>query len=217
MNSRKLGTILALTTFGLASFVAVGAPIPADSDDTTKISNIQTTVQIRSKDGARPITIKVPEMNNGETREVLAEDGTKVKLTRNGNELTVNAGFKDIVVTLPPSDGAAAESHAGKKVVIMKSSGEEGQSGEKIHRVLFLGDHQKLSAPGEAPSAEKLLEKAQLKSYDRLDPKTRSAVNEVLQELLDKGDVIAPLPPIWVDSASGDEVRVEVRKEVKKN
>ncbi|MCG3191338.1 MAG: hypothetical protein DIJKHBIC_00564 [Thermoanaerobaculia bacterium] len=213
---KTLATNLAITVFGAAVFGAAAltlsaAPYPQSGDDVTKVTTVERTILLRSADGAQPIVLKVPDLKDGETRIIAAEDGRQLKVTRKGKELTVNTGEKDIKVVLP--DENAAISATGQKMVVVKAHEEAGKPGEVTKKVIIMKDHN--VGPGEPVSAPKLLQNAQLKSYDRLDPKTRSAVDEVVQELIDKGTVIAP--GIWIDSLKGDNVRVEVRKDEKKN
>jgi hypothetical protein len=65
---------------------------------------------------------------------------------------------------------------------------------------------------GEKASAADVLKKAAPKSLESLDRRSRDAVEQVLQEMLDSGAVLAPgaMPMLWHAKEDGDGERVKV-------
>lgn len=228
MISRKLrGAFLALTGTAALAGMAIAAPFPGTLPGGDESEENGTVVKIRTARGSDPLVIRLPELSTGETRELTTEGGKKVTVTRTEEGLKIKAGEKDVFVALPGgglcevnmAGGEGAGSHA--RVMVFKSQDGDGE-GAKV-RVLggpggasgfafttkdgSLPPMMKFRHPA---SAEDLLKDQKLESYDRMDRKTRDAVAEVLDELLEKGAV---MPGFHAMALPGDGEGVEVQVE----
>jgi len=185
----------------------------------------ETTVTIStSKDGEATV-LKLEPMKPGETKTVTSESGKPVTVTRTEGGYTVRVGDRDIEVkTAIDGDGPHVLLPGGKEVRVVKLRDGDGATmvftGEDAKKVV-VKEHAFVYRTGDgAPkaSAADVLAKAAPKSLEALDRRTRDAVEQVLQEMLDGGDVLAPgaMPMTWVakDGGDGEEVKVLViRKE----
>lgn len=236
MISRKLrGAFLALAGTAALAGMAIAAPFPGTLPGGDESDENSTVVKIRSSRGSDPLVIRLPELATGETRELTTEGGKKVTVTRTEEGLKIKAGEKDVFVALPGgglcevnlAGGEGSGSHA--RVMVFKSQDGDGE-GAKV-RVLggpgasafaFTtkdGAHPPMMKFRHPASAEDLLKDQKLESYDRMDRKTRDAVAEVLDELLEKGAVMPGFHAMALpgDGGEGEGVEVQVeRKRTKK-
>lgn len=230
MISRKLrSALLALTGTAALAGMAIAAPFPGTLPGGDESEENGTVVKIRSSRGSDPLVIRLPELATGETRELTTEGGKKVTVTRTEEGLKIKAGEKDVFVALPGNgicevgmEGGEGSRHA--RVMVFKSDGTDGEGA----KVRVLGGPGGASAfafttkDGSLPpmmkfrhpaSAEDLLKDQKLESYDRMDRKTRDAVAEVLDELLEKGAI---MPGFHAMALPGDGEGVEVQVERKR-
>ncbi len=155
-------------------------------------------------------------MKAGETKTVTSESGKPVTVTRTEDGYTIKTGEREIEVkTLNDGDGPQVLLPGGKEVHVVKHGG----CGDENVSMVFTGDDgkkvvmkQKAYAyrvgDGEPKAtAGDILKNAAPKSLESLDRPTRDAVERVLQEMLDKGAVLAPgaMAMTWHAKDGGDE------------
>ena len=176
----------ALATGAVLTLVAplVTLPRAAQADRTDPEETVVTVSTSRDRE---PTVLKLEPMKKGDVKVTATGDGTPVTITRTDEGYTVKVGEKEMKVrSLHEGDGTS---------VLLTGDGEKRVEVSK-HAYVFRS--------GDAPrrSAADVLRDAKLDSVEKMDVRTRGAVEGVLQELLDKGTVIAP-GLTWV--SEGDE------------
>ncbi len=176
----------ALATGAVLTLVAplVTLPRAAQADRTDPEETVVTVSTSRDRE---PTVLKLEPMKAGDVKVTATGDGTPVTITRTDEGYTVRVGEKEMKVrTLHEGDGTS---------VLLTGDGE---------RRVEVSKHAFVFRSGDAPrrSAADVLRDAKLDSVGKMDARTRGAVEGVLQELLDKGTVIAP-GLTWV--SEGDE------------
>lgn len=162
-------------------------------------------------------------MKAGETKTVTSESGKPVTVTRTEDGYTIRTGEREIKVkTMGDGEGPHVLLPGGKEVRVVKHGGcgDEnvnmvitGDDGKKVvvkkHAYAYRTGDDELKA-----TAGDVLKKAAPKSLESLDRPTRDAVERVLQEMLDAGDVFAPgaMAMSWhaKEGGDGDGERVKV-------
>lgn len=188
----------ALAALAAGGILTLAAPLlPVASEAQAGSPAEETTVTISTSRDAQPTVVKLPTLAVGETRTITSEGGKPVVVTRTEAGYTVKVGEREIkVVThgdVEAPNVIVNEGDGAKKVIVKK------------HAYAFqTGDTPKANAAD-------VLKKAELKSVEALDVRTRGTVESVLQELLDKGAVVAlPGAMTWVEGTSGDQENVKV-------
>ena len=186
----------------------------------------ETTITIATSKDKEATVLKLDQMKPGETKTLTSESGKPVVVTRTGDGYTLKVGENEFSVKTF-SDGE--EPHVllpgGKEVHVVTVGEGDGQS------MVFTGDDEKkvvvkkrafayhVGEGAEKPTAAEVLTKAAPKSLESLDSRTRGAVEQVLQELIDGGDVLAPraMPMAWhaKDGEDGERVKVMVVRQRK--
>lgn len=179
----------------------------------------ETTITISTSRDKEATVLKLEPMKPGETKTVTSESGKPVTVTRTEAGYTIKTGDREIKVrTAIDGDGPHVLLPGGKEVHVVK-----GHDCDDVNMV-FTGDDEKkvivrkhayayhVGDDAEKATAGDVLKKAAPKSLESLDRPTRDAVERVLQEMLDKGDVLAPgaLPMTWHEKDAGDGERVKV-------
>lgn len=214
---------LGALTFG--AVLTLAAPLlPFAREAQAGEEEESTTITISTSKDREATVLKLEPMEPGETKTVTSESGKPVTVTRTEDGYTVKTGDREIKVkTAIGGEGPHVLLPGGKEVHVVKSHGGEGTN------MVFMGDdgqqvvvkkHAYVYRTGEdgpKASAADVLAKAAPKSLESLDRKTRDAVEQVLQEMLDEGVVIAPgaMPMTWVakDEGDGEKVKVMVIQE----
>lgn len=189
----------------------------------------ETTITIETSKDKEATVLKLEPMKIGETKSMKTESGKPVTVTRTADGYTVKVGEREIRVKVAGDDEANVLLPGGKEVRVLKG---HDCGGEDVNMV-FTGDDAKkvvvrkhayaYRAGGGGPKADaaEVLKKAAPKSLETLDRRTRDAVEQVLQEMLDKGAVLptADLPMVWSekDGGDGERVKVMVLKEKKED
>lgn len=187
----------------------------------------ETTITIATSKDAEATVLKLEPMKPGETKTVTSEAGKPVTVTRTEDGYTVRVGEREIEVkTKADEDGPHVLLPGGKEVHVVRRHlcGDDDADGDV--KMLFVGDEddeKKVVVKKRAfayhfgdgagkPSAAEVLKKAAPKSFESLDSRTRGAVEQVLQELIEAGDVLAPraMPMVWHAKEGGDGERVKV-------
>ncbi len=190
----------------------------------------ETTVTISTSKDKEATVLKLEPMKAGETKTVTSESGKPVTVTRTEEGYTIKTGDREIKVkTALDGDGPQVLLPGGKEVHVVRHGG----CGDDDVNMVFTGDdgkkvvvkkHAYAYRTGEdepKASAGEVLKNAAPKSLESLDRPTRDAVERVLQEMLDKGDVLAPgaMQMRWNAKEDGDgdgeRVRVMVIQEKK--
>jgi hypothetical protein len=189
----------------------------------------ETTITIATSKDKEATVLKLEPMKPGETKTMKSESGKPVTVTRTADGYTVKVGEREIRVRVAGGDETNVLLPGGKEVRVVKGHGHDG---EDVNVVLTGDDSKKVVVKkrafayrfgegGPKANAADVLKKAAPKSLEPLDRKTRDAVEQVLQEMLDKGAVLptGDLPMIWSDKDGGDgeRVRVMVLKEKKED
>jgi hypothetical protein len=192
----------------------------------------ETTITIATSKDKEATVLKLEPMKPGETKTVTSEAGKPVTVTRTEDGYTVRVGEREIEVkTKLEGDGPHVLLPGGKEVHVVRRH-LCGDDDEDV-KMLFVGDgddEKKVVVKKRAfayrvgegagkPDASEVLKKAAPKSLESLDTRTRGAVEQVLQELIDAGDVLAPraMPMVWQakEGEDGERVKVMVVKEKK--
>ncbi|HRY45748.1 MAG TPA: hypothetical protein P5164_17595, partial [Thermoanaerobaculia bacterium] len=166
----------------------------------------ETTITIATSKDKEATVLKLDPMKPGETKTLTSEAGKPVLVTRTEDGYTLKIGEKELTVkTLADGEGPRVLLPGGKEVHVVKVGEGDGPT------MVFTGDDEKkvvmkkhafaytIGEGADTPRAADVLEKAAPKSLESLDPRTRGAVEQVLQELLEAGDVLAPRtrPMVW--------------------
>lgn len=219
----SLSRIVPRAAFGALTFGAVltlAAPLlPFAREAQAGEEKEETTITISTSKDREATVLKLEPMKPGETKTVTSESGQPVTVTRTDDGYTVKTGDREIrVKTAIDGEGPHVLLPGGKEVHVVRSRSGEGTN------MVFTGDdgrqvvvkkHAYVYRTGEdgpKASAADLLAKAAPKSLESLDRKTRDAVEQVLQEMLDEGVVFAPgaMPMTWVEKDGGDGEKVKV-------
>lgn len=219
----SLSRIVPRAAFGALTFGAVltlAAPLlPFAREAQAGEEKEETTITISTSKDREATVLKLEPMKPGETKTVTSESGQPVTVTRTDDGYTVKTGDREIrVKTAIDGEGPQVLLPGGKEVHVVRSRSGEGTN------MVFTGDdgrqvvvkkHAYVYRTGEdgpKASAADLLAKAAPKSLESLDRKTRDAVEQVLQEMLDEGVVFAPgaMPMTWVEKDGGDGEKVKV-------
>jgi hypothetical protein len=215
---------LALAILGGTAIVALAAPTTPFAVSESSGSKERTTVSIHSDGEKEPTVVEVPELAVGETRTLTSASGKPVTVTRTEKGITVNAGEREVKVRLAKtggrlveieepetftwvddSEGDSQRRHHAKKVIVLSGDGE------RRTKVFASGKAYAFrTGAGEHLSAEQLLEKHEPPSLKGADRRTREAVAKALEELMEKGAVIAPECDL---ADHGDAVEVRVIRE----
>ncbi len=181
----------------------------------------ETTITIATSKDKEATVLKLDPMKPGETKTLTSESGKPVVVTRTGDGYTLKVGENEFSVkTFSDGEGPHVLLPGGKEVHVVKV----GEGGGPT--MVFTGDDGKkvvvkkhayaytVGEGADRPSAADVLKKAAPKSLESLDSRTRGAVEQVLQELLESGDVLAPgaMPMLWhaKEGEDGDGERVKV-------
>ncbi|MHB1044491.1 MAG: hypothetical protein ACYC4P_00630 [Thermoanaerobaculia bacterium] len=186
----------------------------------------ETTITIATSRDKEATVLKLDPMKPGETKTLTSESGKPVLVTRTEDGYTLKIGEKEFTVkTFSDGEGPHVLLPGGKEVHVVKVGEGDGPT------MVFTGDDEKkvvvkkrafaytIGEGADKPSAAEVLMKAAPKSLESLDSRTRGAVEQVLQELIDAGDVLAPraMPMVWhaKEGEDGERVKVMVVKEKK--
>ncbi len=181
----------------------------------------ETTITIATSKDKEATVLKLDPMKPGETKTLTSESGKPVLVTRTEDGYTLKIGEKELVVkTFSDGEGPRVLLPGGKEVHVVKVGEGDGPT------MVFTGDDEKkvvvkkrafaytIGDGVEKPSAAEVLKKATPKSLESLDARTRGAVEQVLQELIESGAVLAPgaLPMTWIakDDDDGEKMKVMV-------
>jgi hypothetical protein len=214
---------LGALTFG--AVLTLAAPlVPFAREAQAGEEKEETTITISTARDREGTVLKLGPMKPGETKTVTSESGEPVTVTRTDDGYTVKTGDREIrVKTANDGEGPHVLLPGGKEVRVIRA----GDGGET--NVLFTGDDEKkvvvkkhafvyrVGEDGPKANAADVLAKAAPKSLESLDRKTRDAVEQVVQEMLDEGAVFAPgaMPMTWhvKDEDDGEKVKVMVIQE----
>lgn len=218
----SLSRFLSRAAFGAltaAAAITLAAPLlpfekVAQAGDGTE----ETTITIATSRDKEATVVKLDPMKPGETRTLTAESGKPVLVTRTEDGYTLKIDDREIKVkTFPDGEGPHVLLPGGKEVHVVKVGEGDGST------MVFTGDDDKkvvvkkhafayTVGDGAKPSAADVLKKAAPKSLESLDSRTRGAVEQVLQELIESGAVFAPgaMPMTWVAKDDGDGEKVKV-------
>lgn len=213
---------LGALTFG-AVLTLVAPLLPFAREAQAGEEREETTITISTSKDREATVLKLGPMKPGETKTVTSESGKPVTVTRTDDGYTVKTGDREIrVKTSPDGEGPHVLLPGGKEVRVIRAGDGGGTN------MVFTGDDGKevvvrkgafvyrIGEGGAKPSAAEVLSKAAPKSLESLDRKTRDAVEQVLQELIESGAVFAPgMPMTWneKDGAGGEQVKVLVVRE----
>jgi hypothetical protein len=216
----------ALGALTLGAVVTLAAPLlPLGGVAQAGEEKEETTITISTSKDEKATVLKLEPMKAGETKTVTSEAGKPVTVTRTDDGYTIKTGEREIKVkTTVEGEGPHVLLPGGKEVRVIKRH-RCGDDDEDVNMV-FVGDGDdekrvvvkkhafayNVGEGAEKPNAADVLKKASPKSLEGLDPKTRGAVEKVLQEMLDGGDVLAPraMPMLWHAKEAGDGERVKV-------
>ena len=227
MSLTRMVPRASLGALTLGAVVTLAAPLlPLGGVAQAGEEKEETTITIATSKDKEATVLKLDPMKPGETKTLTSESGKPVVVTRTEDGYTLKVGENEFSVKTF-SDGE--EPHVllpgGKEVHVVTVGEGDGQS------MVFTGDDEKkvvvekrafayaIGGGDDKPSAAELLKKAAPKSLESLDTRTRGAVEQVLQELIDAGDVLAPraMPMVWhaKEGEDGERVKVMVVKEKK--
>jgi hypothetical protein len=224
MTLSRIASRFALGALAAGAAITLAAPLlPFEQAAQAGDPKEETTISIAtSKDGEATV-LKLEPMKPGETKTVTSESGKPVTVTRTEDGYTIRTGEKEFTVkTRLDGDGPHVLLPGDREVVVLKGH----SCGDADANVVVTGDGEKkvvvkkhafayaFGEGTEKPSAAEVLKKAAPKSLESLDARTRGAVEQVLQEMLESGAVLAPgaMPTTWVakDDGDGEKVRVMV-------
>lgn len=220
MTLSRIASRFALGALAAGAAITLAAPLlPFEQAAQAGDPKEETTISIStSKDGTATV-LKLEPMKAGETKTLTSESGQPVTVTRTDDGYTIRTGEKEFQVkTHVDGDGPHVLLPGGREVHVVKVGPGDGANmvftgddGKKVvvrkHAFAYeVGD----GAP--KPNAADVLKRAAPKSLESLDSRTRGAVEQVLQEMLESGAVFAPcaMPMTWAGTDDGDGDRVKV-------
>ena len=222
MTLTRIASRAALGALTAGALLTLAAPLlplgqVAQAGDPTE----ETTITIATSKDKEATVLKLEPMKPGETKTVTSESGKPVTVTRTDDGYTVKTGDREIKVkTVAAGDGPSVVLPGGKELCIVRELAGDGDdvqvvtTGEGDKRVVVKKHAYAFHVGEEGPkaTAADVLRKAAPKSLESLDSRTRGAVEQVLQEMLDSGAVFAPgaLPMLWHAKEDGDGEKVKV-------
>ena len=222
MSISRILSRAALGALTAGAVITLAAPLlPFERAAQAGDREEETTITIATSKDKEATVLKLDPMKAGETKTLTSEAGKPILVTRTEDGYTLKIGEKELTVkTLPDGEGPNVLLPGGKEVHVVKVGEGDGPT------MVFTGDDGKkvvvkkhafaytIGEGADTPRAADVLEKAAPKSLESLDPRTRGAVEQVLQELIESGAVLAPgvLPMNWIakDDGDGEKVRVMV-------
>lgn len=219
----SLARILSRAAFGAltaGALITLAAPLlPFERVAQAGDREEETTITIATSKDKEATVLKLDPMKPGETKTLTSESGKPVTVTRTEDGYTLKIGEKEFTVkTFSDGDGPHVLLPGGKEVHVVKVGEGDGAT------MVLSGDDEKkvvvkkrafayaIGDGAEKPSAAEVLKKAAPKSLESLDSRTRGAVEDVLQELIESGAVFAPgvVPMTWIAKEDGDGEKVKV-------
>jgi hypothetical protein len=194
VNAIQRAALAALVAGGVLTLAAPLLPLSTEAHAGNPEE--ETVVSVSTSRDAKATVVKLPPLAPGETKTITTEGGKTVVVTRTEAGYKLKIGEKELIVH---SHGDAEEpnviiSEDGNRKVVIRKDAYAFQTGDRP-----------------SASAADVLKKAELKSVEALDARTRGAVEAILQELLDKGAVLpAPGHLTWVDEGKDGGERVKV-------
>ena len=222
MSISRILSRAALGALTAGAVITLAAPLlPFERAAQAGDREEETTITIATSKDKEATVLKLDPMKAGETKTLTSESGKPVTVTRTEDGYTLKVGEKEFKVkTFSDGEGPHVLLPGGKEVHVVKVGEGDGQT------MVFTGDDEKkvvvkkhayawTTGDGAGkPSAAEVLKKAAPKSLESLDSRTRGAVEQVLQELLESGAVFAPgsMPMTWVakEGEDGENVKVMV-------
>ena len=211
MNAtRKTLLAGALSALALCAVAAATPILPLGGDGGGHDSGgaHEMTVSIRTTGDAAPTVVHVPELGMGESRTIRSESGKDVVVTRTEEGLSVKIGEKTFLVNGMHGDPGAPGEHADVKTIV---------TGDGVKKVVVTrhgyGFH--TGEDSERMTAAQFLEKHPLAALDRADARTKETVTKALEELVQKGLVIAPglgMEGLPAGAETGERVEIKVTK-----
>ncbi len=229
MTLSRIASRAALGALAVGAAITLAAPLlPFDQTAQAGDGKEETTGTISTSKDREATVLKLEPMKPGETKTVTSESGKPVTVTRTDDGYTIRTGDREIRVKVDvDGEGPNVVLPGGREVRVVKGHPCDG---EDVNMV-FTGDDGKkvvmkkhayayrVGEEGPKATAADVLAKAAPKSLEGLDSRTRGAVEQVLQEMLDKGAVLAPgaMPMLWnvKEDGDGEQVRVMVIHEKK--
>lgn len=221
MSISRILSRAALGTLTAGAVITLAAPLlPFERAAQAGEREEETTITIATSKDKEATVLKLDPMKPGETKTLTSESGRPVTVTRTEDGYTLKVDEKEFKVrTFSDGEGPHVLLPGGKEVHIVKVGEGDGPA------MVFTGDDEKkvvvkkrafaytIGEDAEKPSASDVLKKAAPKSLESLDFRTRGAVEQVLQELIESGAVLAPgaLPMTWIAKDDGDGERVRVK------
>jgi hypothetical protein len=228
MTLSRIASRTALGVLAAGALVTFAAPLlQVDQVAQAGEKKDETTITISTSRDKEATVLKLEPMKPGETKTVTSESGKPVTVTRTDDGYTIKTGDREVRVKTVDGEGPHVLLPGGKEVHVVS----EHRCGDDGVNMVFSGDDGKkvvvkkhafaygTGGGAEKPSAADVLKKAAPKSLEGLDSRTRGAVEQVLQEMLDTGAVFAPgaMPMLWhaKEGEGGENVRVMVIQEKK--
>ena len=210
---------LGALTFG--AVLTLAAPLlPFAREAEAGEAKEETTITISTSKDQEATVLKLEPMKPGETKTVTTESGKPVTVTRTEEGYTIGTGDREIKVKTVGGEGPHVLLPGGKEVHVIRTNPGDGDvnmvfTGEDDKKVVVKKHAYVYRVGGDEPkaTAADVLKDAAPKSLESLDRPTRDAVERVLQEMLDKGAVLAPgaMPMVWhAKEGQGDGERVKV-------
>ena len=222
MTLSRIASRFALGALAAGAAITLAAPLlPFEQAAQAGGPKEETTISISTSKDEAATVLKLEPMKVGETKTLTSESGQPVTVTRTEDGYTIRTGEKEFTVkTHVDGDGPHVLLPGGKEVVVMKGHA----CGDDDATMVFSGDGEKkvvvkkhafaytAGEGAEKPSAAEVLKQAAPNSLESLDSRTRGAVEQVFQEMLESGAVFAPgaMPMTWVGKDDGDGEKVKV-------
>ncbi len=205
-----------------AAFTLAAPLLPFSQTAQAGEKKEEMTVTISTSKDKEATVLKLKPMKTGETKTVTSESGKPVTVSRTADGYTIKTGEREInVKTAIDGEGPHVLLPGGKEVHVVR--GHHCGDGDDVNMVFTADDEKavivkkhayvfKTGDDGPKAAAGDVLKRAAPKSLESLDRPTRDAVERVLQEMLDKGDVLAPgaMSMLWNAKEDGDGERVKV-------